>query len=248
MPGMLTDAQAPALPGQAPSSGPGPQTPPIESAGAATPPLDGASGPGQPPPGQPPQAAMPPQEVQDPQALKDKATQIIYGERFDSLVKMFQTNGKEKFPRSMAIAVNTAINEIEKDGPIPPEAAAQLGMDVFAMLLEDMATEPEKGMPPVVPEVGPEELQEVLPAILVMYGDAHPDVSKEDLQAVMNEVSGAIQGQMGAGGAQPAGPDTGVPAPEAGSPAGATAAPPAPGMLSQAGGAPPGLPPAGGVV
>lgn len=232
MPGMLTQAQNP----PAPSPGPGPQTPPIESPGAGaptpvpgTPPLDGASGPGQ-----------PMQAPRDPKDLKDQATKLIYGERFDSLVKMFETNGPEKFARSMAIAVNTAINEIEKDGPIPPEAAAQLGMDVFTMLLEDMATEPEKGMPPVVPEVSPEQLQEVLPAILVMYGDAHPNVSKEDIQAVMRDVTGQVQSGMGMDGGAPAsaGPSNGAVTPSPGQAPSVDQAPatPPPGMLSQSGG------------
>ena len=177
----------------APSPGPGPQTPPVESAGAATPSLDGASGPGQPAP----------QAPRDPKALKDQATKLIYGERFDQLVKMFETNGAEKFARSMAITVNTAIGEIEKDGPLAPEQAAQLGMDVFVMVLEDMATEPEKGIPPVVPDVSPEQLQEVLPAILVMYADQHPEVPKEAVQEVMRQVSNQAQSQMGMdGGAQ----------------------------------------------
>ena len=184
MPGML-----PELPNTAPpSSGPGPQTPPTESPNAGNPPLDGASGPGQ-----------PPARNEDPQALTDQATKIIYGDRFDKLVEMFQTNGPEKFARSMAIAVNTAITEIEKDGPISPEAAVKLGSDVFEMLLEDMAVEPDQGMPPVVPEVSGEQLAEVLPAILVMYGESHPEVSKEDLQAVMKEVTSGVQSMMEGG-------------------------------------------------
>lgn len=201
MPGMLSAAQnAPP-----PSSGPGPQTPPIESPSTGISPLDGASGPGQlPAQGQPPMQGQPPAQGQpkpentaSAQELKDKATQIIYGERFDELVEMFQTNGAEKFARSMAIAVNTAITEMEKDGPVPPPAAAQLGMDVFTMLLEDMATEPDKGMPPVVPGVTGEQLQEVLPAILVMYAEQHPDVSKQQVQQVMKGVTAGVKGHMG---------------------------------------------------
>jgi hypothetical protein len=158
---------------------------------------------------------------------------------------MFQTNGVEKFPRSMAIAVNTAITEIEKDGPIPPEAAAQLGMEIFTMLLEDMAISPEEGMPPVVEGITGEQLQEVLPAILVMYSDSHPEVSKEDIQEVMRQVTESVQSQMGmegnpiaeaAGGAQQSGPSAAPAAPAASGPESIRTASPPSGMLSQAGG------------
>lgn len=196
MPGMLAEAQN----GMPPSSGPGPQTPPIESPVAGTSPLDGASGPGQPPG----QGQVGTESNDDAQTLKDKATKIIYGERFDELVKMFQTNGPEKFARSMAIAVNTAITEMEKEGPVPPPAAAQLGMDVFTMLLKDMATPHDEGMPPVVPQVSAEQLQEVMPAMLVMYAEQHPDVSQQDIQAVMKGISENVRSEMGAQAPPPA--------------------------------------------
>lgn len=180
MPGMLSDENTP-------SSGPTAPTPPASAPGAGNPRQAAAPGPGQP----------------DVQALTDEAVKLVYGERFDQLIKMFQNNGPEKFPRSMAIAVNTAISELEKKhGDIGPEAAAQVGSQLFAMLLEDMATKPNEGMAAVVEGLTGEQLQEVLPAILVMYADSHPNVSKEDVQAVMREVDKGTREQLGAGGAQ----------------------------------------------
>ena len=89
MPGMLTE--------NPPSSGPS-ATPPAGNPGAGNSPIGEAQGSEQ------------PQQPQDTQALKDQAIQLVYGERFDQLIQMFQKNGPDKFARSMAIAVNTAIS------------------------------------------------------------------------------------------------------------------------------------------
>jgi hypothetical protein len=185
-----------------PSSGPS-VTPPAVSPGAGDSPSGEAQGSGHP-------------QAQDTQALKDQAIQLVYGERFDQLIEMFQKNGPDKFARSMAIAVNTAISEIEKGGEIGPEAAAEVGSDLFAKLLEDMLVRPTEEMGPVVEGVTAEQLQEVMPAILVMYADSHPNVSKTDIQAVMAEVDSGVKasqgtnqtpdgGQMAANPAQPTG-------------------------------------------
>ncbi|MCP4471574.1 MAG: hypothetical protein GY815_12985 [Gammaproteobacteria bacterium] len=197
-------------------------TPPAAFPGAGTPPRGEAAGSGQPQPG-----------AQDIQALKDQATQVVYGDRFDQLIEMFQTNGPEKFARSMAIAVNTAIQEVEKtNGPIGPEAAAEVGSDLFAKLLEDTLTKQKDGMPAVVEGVTPEQLKEVLPAILVMYADSHPEVSKQDVQAVMQEVDGQVRQAEGAGGA----PQTGtVPAAAATGPEGLGQASPPTGSVPPGG-------------
>ena len=187
MAGMLTQAQ-----NQPPSSGPDPQTPPPTSPGAGLPPSGGATGPGQP---------------QDVQALKDQAIQLVYGERFDQLIQMFQTNGPENFPRSMAVAVNTAITELEKkNGPIDPVAAAEVGMDLMMKLLEDIITGG------VLPDTPLEKVQEAFPAILVMYADSHPNVSKEDIQQLVKDVQSGMQQAKGGAqqtGSEPAATDPG---------------------------------------
>ena len=117
MPGMLEQGMAPQQPPQEPlpqpSSGPPAQTPP--------PPLPQGDSGGAPGPGHPAQAA--PEREPNPEdfeTLRDQAIKLVYGERFDQLIQMFQTNGPEKFARSMAIAVNTPITELEKQGPIDP--------------------------------------------------------------------------------------------------------------------------------
>lgn len=190
MPGMLSEAQGvPPQGAPTPSSGPGPQTPPTESPGAGNPPLDGASGPGQPaadPQAQPPEQ-MNPGGFEE---LRDKAVQRMYGDNFDQLINMFETNGAAKFPRSMAVAVNGAIDYLEQDGgKLPPEVAAEVGMDLMMKLLEDIIGEK------VVPDVTLEQVQQAFPAILVMYADSHPEVSKQDIQALAQEVQrqGAAQ-------------------------------------------------------
>lgn len=174
MAGMLSDAQ--------PSSGPGPHSPPTGNPVAGTPPPGGAAA----GPGQPPQATASFEE------LRDQGVQRLYGENFDQLIEMFQTNGAQNFPRSMAIAVNSTIEYLEQqNGPLPPEQAAEVGMDIMMKLLEDMIVSE------VVPDVTLEQVQQSLPAILVMYADSHPNVSKQDVQQLMIEVQrgAAAQGE-----------------------------------------------------
>lgn len=173
MPGMMSQAMEP----QEQSPGPSAQTPP---SGASTP---GAASPGRSPgPGQPQAQAVnrqgeaTPEEVE---RLSDEAVKLVYGERFDQLINMFETNGADNFARSMGVAVNTVLTELEKENPMPFDVVAQVGMDIYMKLIEDMI----RGG--VVPDVTLEEVQQALPATLVMYADAHPDVSKEDVQGVM---------------------------------------------------------------
>jgi len=182
MPGMLSEAQA------TPSSGPGPQTPPTESPGAGTPPLDGASGPGQP--------AAPPEAMATAsfEELRDQGIQRLYGDNFDQMIAMFETNGAANFPKSMAVAVNSTIEYLEQEnGKLAPEQAAEVGMDVMMKLLEDIIGNG------VVPDVTLEQVQQAFPAILVMYADARPEVSKQDVQQLVEEVQKGVATQQGGG-------------------------------------------------
>ena len=181
MPGMLTEGQVPP-----PSSAPGPQTPPAGNPGVGTPlPSDSASGAGQPPAQEPSAASF--------EELRDLGVKKLYGENFDKMLKMFETNGPEKFPKSMAVAVNTTITALEKEsGPLPPEMAAEVGIDIMMKLLEDIIGEQ------LLPGVTLEQIQQATPAILLMYADSHPEVSKEDIQGLLAEVQrgvGEAQGQ-----------------------------------------------------
>lgn len=170
MPGMLQEGMAPQQPPQ-PSSGPV-QTPP-----SPTPQGDPGGAPGSEHPTQ--AAPQEPASQEEFEKLRDQAIQLVYGERFDQLIEMFQTNGPENFARSMAVAVNTPITELEKQGPLDPVTATKVGMAIYMRLLEDMIGGG------VVEGVTAEQVSESLPAILVMYADSHPEVSKEDIQKVV---------------------------------------------------------------
>lgn len=177
MVGMLTEAQNTPQPG----SGPGPQTPPAGGPGAGTPPPGSAGG-----PGQPPQANVPFEQ------LRDEAIQRLYGENFDNMIEMFQANGPEEFAKSMGLTINSAIEFLEKQhGRIAPEQAAEVGMDLMMKLLEDIIGGG------VMPDVTLEQVQQVLPATLVMYADSRPDVSKEDVQNLVREVQRSVAEQEG---------------------------------------------------
>lgn len=209
MPGMLGQSNEAPPPEQLqPSSGPDVQTPPAE----ATPDQSGAAGPGQ------------PQTQASFEELRDQAIKLVYGERFDQLIKMFQTNGAENFPRSMAVAINTALSELEKQGAIGLENAARVGMDLMMKLLEDMISGG------VVPDVTLEQVQQVLPATLQIYADSHPDVSQQDIQEIIKEVEAGV---AAGGGAQQSGTEPVTASPGA-SPEGAASASPPEESVSQA--------------
>lgn len=172
MPGMLEQGMAQQQP-PPPSSGPPAQTPPPPTPQGEP---GGAPGSGLSAQGAPPQRPATQEEFE---SLRDQAIQLVYGDRFDQLVAMFQKNGPEKFARSMAIAVNTPITELEKQGPIDHVTATKVGMAIYMRLLEDMIAGG------VVEGVTAEQVSESLPAILVMYADSHPEVTKEDIQGVV---------------------------------------------------------------
>lgn len=184
MPGMLSETQ-----NMPPSSAPGSQTPPAGNPGAGNSPPGSAPGAGQPPaPGQPPQE----QSTASFEQLRDQGIQRLYGDNFDSMIEMFQTNGAENFPKSMGIAVNSTLQYLEQEnGQLPVEMAAEVGMDVMMKLLEDIIGGG------VVPDVKLEQVQQAFPAILVMYADAHPEVSKQDIQELVQEVGRGVAAHQG---------------------------------------------------
>lgn len=133
---------------------------------------------------------MPPEQMegQDTEELKRKAVEYAYGKKFDSLVKMFQANGPEGFARSMAVAINGALQNI---GPMTHEQAAEVGMHLYLVLLEDVITGD------LVPGVTAEQVSQVLPETIKMYAESHPDVSEQDIQALMEQLQ-ARAAQTGA--------------------------------------------------
>ena len=168
MDGLLTQAETL-------SSGSGPNTPPAESPGAGLPPLGGSE-----PGSEQPAEAGP---MPSPDEMVAEAVTRIWGENFDKMVDMFEKNGPEDFARSMGVAVNTGIDYLESQhGPIGHEAAAKVGMEILMRLVDDIVV---KGL---MPDVQIEQIHDAIPAAMVMYADARPDVSKEDIQMVMQQV------------------------------------------------------------
>lgn len=201
MPGMLGQgSQGAPEPQMQPSSGPVEQTPPAE----IPPDQSGAAG------------SEHSQSQASFEELRDQAVKLIYGDRFDAMIKMFQTNGPDKFARSMAVTINTVLKELEAQGDIGLDNAARVGMDIMMKLLEDMITGG------VVPDVKLDQVQQVLPATLQIYADSHPEVTQEDIQAIVTEVQQGLQKE---GGAQQSGTEQ-APANPGASPEGDPASPP----------------------
>lgn len=181
-------------PGGPPPGQPPPQGPPMQptpSSGPATPPAappapSGANLSGS--PAGPEQPAAPTQPAPPFEELRDEAIRLVYDERFDQLIKMFENNGPKKFARSMAIAVTAPIGELEKKyKDIPLEDVTKIGLALYTRLLEDMI------VGKVVEGVTDKEMQETIPAILVMYSEQHPEIPKEEIKEVFTMVQQQVE-------------------------------------------------------
>ncbi len=128
--------------------------------------------------GQPPQK----QSSDDP---RKAALSHVYSERFDQMLKMFETNGPENFSKSMATAINGALSAA---GPMPHEQAAEIGMELFNLILHDVV------MGGVLQNISQEELSKALPATIKMYAEGHNDVTDQDMQAFTEAIQQKAKG------------------------------------------------------
>ena len=123
-----------------------------------------------------------------------EGVKLLYSDRYDKMMKMFHANGAERYPISMATAVNTVITDLEKKrGPMSPETAAVVGMQLFKMLSEDIVGSEE------IPGLNEQILQQSLNETLTMYAQTHPDtVTVEDMQNLVQEIQSQSQAITGA--------------------------------------------------
>jgi len=122
--------------------------------------------------------------------IEKRAFKYAYGEKFDTLLAMFKENGAENFAKSMAVAVNGALKNA---GEMTHEQAAEVGMKLYLALLEDIITSD------VVPGITAEQVSQALPMTLRMYAESHPDVSEQDMQALMTEIEKRAKGAVAGG-------------------------------------------------
>lgn len=130
--------------------------------------------------------AQPAQGGGDVQGLIKKAIQLLYGDNFEAMVKMFQQHGKGGFPQAMAMAVNGVLDRLEKDqgNKLDAETAAQVGVAVFEALLQDLA---EGG---VLPDIDKNSVLQAIEAILQMWAKSHPDqANPEDMKATIQQMA-----------------------------------------------------------
>jgi hypothetical protein len=156
-----------------------------EQQAPAQPNADPAMAPGQSPqavqdPTAGPPTTVPGTEAETVKKYEDRAVEILYSERFDPMIKMFETNGAPRFANSMATALNTVISEMEKEGPIPPLIAAAVMLKVFHLLLEDLSVSTN-----TVEGVTEEAYAQSLIMTIDMYAASHKDtVTPDDVQAM----------------------------------------------------------------
>lgn len=129
----------------------------------------------------------------DEQALIQRGVKLLYDERFDKLMAMFEANGIERFGDSVATAINTVITELEGGESFPPETAARVGMELFAMLIEDVVS--GGGME----GIGEEQISQALGKTLNMYAKTHKDtVTPQDMQNLAAAIEAEQQDTPGA--------------------------------------------------
>jgi len=134
-----------------------------------------------------PTEAIPEQEQEfsspEVKGLYDQAVVILYDKKYKQLVDMFKANGEQGFPRSISTSINTVLGELEKQAPITPEVAAEVGIRLFYDLLEDVV-EGE-----LLPKLSMETIQEGLNQTMTMYAQSHQDtVSNDDMANLAGEL------------------------------------------------------------
>jgi len=126
------------------------------------------------------------------QELIKKGVKLLYDERFDSLMNMFEANGLDKFDKSVATAINTVIKELETEnqGAIDPLVITKVGMELFSMLIEDVLTsESIEGM-------SQDHVSKALGATMDMYAKSHPHIATPEIMAEVTEGMKALAGPM----------------------------------------------------
>lgn len=120
----------------------------------------------------------------DVQQLIKVATRLLYTDNFKSLVKMFQTHGKEGFPQAMGMAINGVLERLEKEtgGPLDQAVAAQVGAAIFEMLLQDLS---EGG---VLPDIDKQSVLLALEVTLQMWAKTH-NVNQEEVKATLQQMA-----------------------------------------------------------
>ena len=122
----------------------------------------------------------------DYEAARKAAVEHIYGDKFESMLKVFEANGPEGFPHAMATVINGAL---QAAGNMGHEDAARLGMELFQMMLLDVV----KGG--VAQGVTMDQINAALPATIKMYAESHNDITDQD----MANFTDAIQQKMRGG-------------------------------------------------
>lgn len=102
----------------------------------------------------------------------DEATQIAYSDRmFPKIVKMFEKGGAEGFPKAMATSLLGIMQkmESESEAELSDEVLAEVGVKMFEMLAEDIAT--SGTVDGLTPEIVTQAVQESIK----MWAQANPD-------------------------------------------------------------------------
>lgn len=103
--------------------------------------------------------------------LMKYAIEMLYGENFEKLVQMFQSGGNQTFALSMSTAINGVLDRLEKEfGQLPQQAAAEIGVKLFEILLEDLAA----GGVINGEELGEKEIIETIQLTLTNWSQKHP--------------------------------------------------------------------------
>jgi len=124
--------------------------------------------------------------------LMKYAIEMLYGENFENLIQMFQQGGNQTFAVSMSTAINGVLDRLEKEfGELPQQAAAEIGVKLFEILLEDMAA----GGVINGDELGQQEIIQTIQLTLTNWAEKHPGKFNEQEFA---QGMGQMAQQMGA--------------------------------------------------
>lgn len=131
-------------------------------------------------------------------SLINEAKGLLYGGGYESMIKLFQKNGKKGFSDACGVVVVGVLDKLEEQngGKLDPMVILLVGISIVAMLASDLS----RGG--VVPDLDADDVQLGIGMVMAKWMESHKDrAGMEKAAALLQKEAQARQG-AGQGGVQ----------------------------------------------
>ena len=116
-----------------------------------------------------------------------RAIEILYRDNFENLVEMIRSSWPDGLSSALSTAINTTLKKLKQEMQMPPEIAAEVGIALFAMILEDMVTGG------TIEQLSEQQMSDALGKTIKDYMDANPgEVDPAELEAAMAQAQQGV--------------------------------------------------------